>query len=335
MRETVAGRAATLARQAQHFFWDRPRLEMPLADQVKFSPLLAQMVVIRRCNLRCGYCSEYDRTSEPVPLPVLCAQVEALRRLGTLAIEFTGGEPLLHPQLPEAIACATKAGFPARMLISNVTLMTPARVEALNDAGLTNLQVSVDGVKPNKCTVKVLDYLRPKLDLLARSARFEILLSAVVGASSPEEVAQVVAYANERGFTPRVLLIHGEQGQLELDRATAACYERVVELLGSRYREGNRYREALLHGRPAPFKCRAGSRYLYVDELGMVRYCSQFAGPNLGPLRDYRPADLRRHFYAHKACNQFCTVGCVRTSSKLDEWRAYGEAPPTGPGPVG
>jgi MoaA/NifB/PqqE/SkfB family radical SAM enzyme len=329
MRDTLAGRAVELARQARHFFWDRPRLEMPLADQVRFSPLLAQMVVIRRCNLKCGYCSEFDRTSAPVPTATLLAQLDHLHRLGALSVELTGGEPLLHPDLARVVAHATRSGFPARMLISNVIRMTRERIEALNDAGLTNLQVSVDGVKPNRCTVKVLDTLRPKLDLLARHARFEVMLSAVVGAAPPEEAAEVVAYAKARGFTPRVLLIHGSGGQLELDLEAAASYRRVVTLLGRRYREGNRYRELLMQGRPAPFKCRAGARYLYVDELGRVRYCSQFAGPDLGPLRDFTPADLRRHFYTPKTCNLFCTVGCVRTSSKLDEWRpAEG---PTGP----
>ena len=37
-------------------------------SRFRYSPFLAQMVVIRRCNLSCGYCSEFDKTSDPVPV---------------------------------------------------------------------------------------------------------------------------------------------------------------------------------------------------------------------------------------------------------------------------
>src|SRR5207237_5985141 len=39
--------------------------------RLRYSPFLTQMVVIRRCNLSCGYCSEYDKSSDPVPVQVL------------------------------------------------------------------------------------------------------------------------------------------------------------------------------------------------------------------------------------------------------------------------
>jgi hypothetical protein len=71
----------------------------------------------------------------------------------------------------------------------------------------------------------------------------------------------------------------------------------------------------------ADFKCRAGSRYLYIDEFGMVHWCSQQRGVFQKPLAEYTFADLREQFDTKKDCAPTCTVGCVRSASRWDEWR--------------
>ena len=60
-------------------------------------PLLAQIVPIRRCNIDCAYCNEYDKVSPPVPAEVMTARIDRLAELRTEAVSFTGGEPMLHP----------------------------------------------------------------------------------------------------------------------------------------------------------------------------------------------------------------------------------------------
>ncbi len=44
-------------------------------EWLRFGPFLAQLVVTRRCNLTCGYCNEFDRTSEPVPFDALAERL--------------------------------------------------------------------------------------------------------------------------------------------------------------------------------------------------------------------------------------------------------------------
>ena len=68
------------------------------------APIEAQLIVTRRCNLSCGYCSEYDKISEMIPLDVLKRRIDALHRLGVVNIALLGGEPLMHPDLPEIVA---------------------------------------------------------------------------------------------------------------------------------------------------------------------------------------------------------------------------------------
>jgi MoaA/NifB/PqqE/SkfB family radical SAM enzyme len=295
---------------------------MWLPHRLLFAPFLAQLVVTRRCNLACGYCNEFDTTSPPVPAPLLRARIDHLKKLGTFSLELTGGEPLLHPRISELVAYARARGFYKVMMISNAYLLGAREVERLNHAGLMELQVSVDGVRPNGTTVKVLKPLLPKLETLARLARFRVVVSAVLGACPPHEALEVVKTARALGFRSRVLVLHDAGGQMQLDPAEQATLAQLRRQLGAELGEAHEYRERILKRGAAPFKCRAGSRYLYVDEHGDVTWCSQTRELFRKPLLDYRPADLRDQFYAGKPCSDSCTLGCVRTQSAYDEWRA-------------
>ena len=294
---------------------------MWLGKRLLYSPFLAQLVVTRRCNLACGYCSEFDDSSAPVPTAALRARIDRLKELGTFSLELTGGEPMLHPDIFELVAYARRRDFYKVMMISNAYLLNEAKVRRLNEAGLMELQVSVDGVTPNDVTVKVLKPLLPKLKMLARVARFKVVLSAVLGACPPAEALRVVQTARQLGFRPRVLVLHDAHGQMQLGPDERAALAQIRRELGQQFREARDYRERILSHGNAPFKCRAGSRYLYVDELGDVAWCSQTRGRFRKPLLEYSSADLREQFYTSKACAVACTLGCVRTQSAYDEWR--------------
>ena len=72
----------------------------------KSHPILAQIIPIRRCNLACTYCNEYDKDSPPVPTETMLRRIDKLGELGTSIITFSGGEPTLHPDLDALIARA-------------------------------------------------------------------------------------------------------------------------------------------------------------------------------------------------------------------------------------
>src|ERR1700687_5529122 len=173
-------------------------------DWLKYGPFLAQLVVTRRCNLSCGYCTEYDKTSDPIPFDVLQRRMAKLRDLRTWALSLMGGEPTMHPDLLRIIGEMRRLGFKRRMMTTNATLLTQAIIEGLNREGLTDMSVSVDGVKPNSVTVKVLDTLRKRLEFLSKHAKFEVTLSGVIGSSAHDEVLEVIQYAQGHGFKPRL-----------------------------------------------------------------------------------------------------------------------------------
>ena len=68
--------------------WDSPR-----------RPILVHIIPVRRCNLSCTYCNEYDDFSKPVPTAEMVRRIDLLAALGSLSVHLSGGEPLLHPDL--------------------------------------------------------------------------------------------------------------------------------------------------------------------------------------------------------------------------------------------
>src|SRR5579875_2887037 len=79
-------------------------------------PVMAQIVPMRRCNLSCAYCNEYDEVSKPVALDEMHRRIDDLGRLGTSIITISGGEPLLHPELDDIIRRIRKVGALAGMI---------------------------------------------------------------------------------------------------------------------------------------------------------------------------------------------------------------------------
>jgi len=291
-------------------------------SRLGYSPFLAQLVIIRRCNLSCGYCSEYDKVSDPIPVQVLEERLRKLKNLGTFGISLTGGEPTLHPALPHLIRKCRELSFFRTGMISNGFFLRPSLIEALNQAGLQEMQISIDGVHANDTTQKVLANLKKRLQWLRDHARFRVIVSAVLGACPPQEAEEVVSFTKQIGLIPRVLLLHDNEGQLKLGTEEVKTFEKIVGQLPKTWVDFSSYRKRLVRDGSAPFKCRAGSRYLYVDEYGKVSWCSQTRRVWSKSLMDYTFADLREQFYQYKPCHATCTLGCARSASQLDNWRA-------------
>jgi MoaA/NifB/PqqE/SkfB family radical SAM enzyme len=292
-----------------------------ILSRLGYSPFLAQVVIIRRCNLSCDYCSEYDKSSDPVPAHVLEERFVRLKELGTFGISLTGGEPTLHPELPRLVRKCRDLGFFRVGMISNAFLLRRELIQALNEAGLQEMQISIDGVHGNEITQKVLDNLKKRLESIRQHARFQVIVSAVIGACPPQEAEEVIDFAKSLGFAARILLVHDRHGQLSLNPEEVKTFESIVAKLPRSWREFSSYRKRLIRDGVAPFKCRAGSRYLYVDEFGDVHWCSQTRTVWSKPLMNYSVTDLREQFYSYKSCHATCTLGCVRSASQFDNWR--------------
>ncbi len=99
-------------------------------------------------------------------------------------------------------------------------------------------------------------------------------------------------------------------------------YRRMKSFEKKNYSRFNHFQEAIADGKPNTWRCRAGSRYLYICENGLVHYCSQQRGYPATPLENYTIDDIRREFVTEKGCAPHCTVSCVHQISYIDHWRA-------------
>jgi MoaA/NifB/PqqE/SkfB family radical SAM enzyme len=296
------------------------------ALQSRRHPILAQIIPVRRCNLACAYCNEYDKVSSPVPTTEMVRRIDLLAALGTEIITFSGGEPLLHPDL-DALIRRIRGHRRIATLITNGYLLSPERIRQLNRAGLEHLQISIDNVQPDEVSKKSLKVLDKKLEWLAEYAAFEVNINSVVGSGvkHPDDALTITRRALELGFETTVGTIHDHNGQLlPLPDADKAVYEQIQ---GERkqgfwaFAYDNLFQKNLALGQPNEWHCGAGSRYLYICEDGLVHYCSQQQGYPAIPLDKYTAEDLEREYGMKKPCAPYCTVSCVHRVAMIDMLR--------------
>jgi MoaA/NifB/PqqE/SkfB family radical SAM enzyme len=296
-------------------------------------PIDCHLIPIRRCNLACKYCNEYDDSSKPISVEVMKQRVDLLAKLGVSIITISGGEPLLHPELESIIAHIRRRGVIAG-LITNGYLLVADRIRRLNQAGLDHLQISIDNVRPDDVSKKSLKVLDKKLQLLVQHAEFHVNINSVLGSGvkTPQDAVIIARRAVELGFSSTVGIIHDGSGQLKpLNAEERAVYEQMKAMRKSSFARFTGFQDNIALGKVNDWKCRAGARYLYICEDGLVHYCSQQRGYPAVPLDRYTKADIRREFVTEKTCAPSCTVSCVHMVSTVDFWRGKQTIKPAEP----
>lgn len=120
-----------------------------------FSPVHLTLEVTHRCNLRCLMCDLFGREEEIDSirsrredegrgfslglLEKLCSSFRLIKPV----LSFSGGEPLMHPEIVEMVSLAKSRGFTCTMT-TNGTLLE-RKAPALVETGLDSLVISIDG----------------------------------------------------------------------------------------------------------------------------------------------------------------------------------------------
>ncbi|GEO26989.1 cyclic pyranopterin monophosphate synthase [Alicyclobacillus acidoterrestris] len=126
----------------------RDALSRPLKD--------LRISLTDRCNFRCKYCmpkevfgKDYSYLSEEEILTIdeIVRVTRILSEIGVHKVRLTGGEPLLRRELPEIIhALASLPGIDDIAVTSNGSMLTLKRAQALKDAGLRRITISLDAL---------------------------------------------------------------------------------------------------------------------------------------------------------------------------------------------
>lgn len=97
--------------------------------RLRKKPVLCNYYVTYRCNASCGFCDIWEKPSPYVTLENVKQNLDDLKKLGVKVIDFTGGEPLLHRELPQFLEYAKKLKFITT--VTTNTLLYPKFAEKL------------------------------------------------------------------------------------------------------------------------------------------------------------------------------------------------------------
>ncbi len=156
-------------------------------------PILCNYYLTYRCNAECSFCDIWQQPSGLAKLPDIESNLKALKRLNVRFVDFTGGEPLLHPNLPEILHLAKSMGFITS--VTTNTLLYPKRAEELAKK-IDLLHFSLDSIHPEKhneirgvpCFDKLLESIR-----IARSLKEYPDILFTVQADNYREIPEVFA----------------------------------------------------------------------------------------------------------------------------------------------
>ena len=308
--------------------WNRTYREtrmVALALKSANHPVFAHVVVTRRCNLACTYCSEFDTFSKPVPTDEMLHRIDLLAKLGCTAVTLTGGETLLHPDLEKIIARIRQHGMVA-VMITNGYLLSVDRIQSLNRAGIDRLQISIDNVNPDDVSKKSLKVLDQKLRWLSEYAEFAVHIHSVVGAGTtkPEDALAISRRATELGLGSSAGIVHDPTGKMQqIDEKSKQVLDEIESCSKPlfSFARHNPWRRNLIEGRPNEWHCPAGGRHLYICENGLVHYCMAQRGYPAIPLEKYTQADIDRERKTPKSCAPYCTIFCIHRVALVDRIR--------------
>jgi len=186
---------------------EKDQMRQAVLNARAYQPLYVKIKVNYGCNLKCEMCKHWRETREvPVPMGRFKEVISELAELGCQKIHFSGGEPMLRPQLPDLIEHATGLGIRVT-LTTNGTLIDKVKAKRLIEAGLRGVNVSIDspirkmhekirGVEGSfKLTTRAVSLFRK----YAHKGKLTVRINTVVGRSNYETLASLPELAHQLG----------------------------------------------------------------------------------------------------------------------------------------
>jgi MoaA/NifB/PqqE/SkfB family radical SAM enzyme len=281
-------------------------------------PVWGQLNITWLCNLACVYCNQYDNTRGHVAFDVLAQRIDHAAELGCLDLHLLGGEPLLHPD----VVRLTRRIRERRMttgVTTNGFLLTQPTLEALIDAGLGRLQISIDAARPTAGIPKTLKTLSRKIQMAAAHS-VRTYVNAVLCSQTLDQVEEIATFCFDHGVSVSFSVVH-DRGRLRMTDADVLL--RKLDWLDAQRRAGkpvhttswlSHYYRRALQGRPFDWVCQAGAKCFYVDADGTYHFCYDVSSGR--QFLTIRREDLAG-FRTRKGCESNCGVDCMVQTSMV------------------
>jgi cyclic pyranopterin phosphate synthase len=221
-------------------------------------PRSVRLSLTDRCDLACIYCRPNKQDGyldEQLDLDAWKTMVSGLVSAGVRRVRLTGGEPLLHPGIVDAVRFLGTLGLDDLALTTNATRLAKL-APALREAGLRRINLSLDTLDPARFKRMTrggkLDVVLRGVDAALAAGFDEIKLNAViVRGENDDELEALVRWSWERGIVPRLLEVMaiGEGAKLK-DRVVSAAEMRA------------RIAHLVLAGAPVGERDRGPAKYL-------------------------------------------------------------------------
>ena len=277
-------------------------------------PVLVNFEVTMRCNARCPFC-DYWKTSPEMKTRELASFVDAARAFDPMMVTFTGGEPLLRPDLEDLVAGVDRAiRYKWMTLLTHGAMLTLERARALWAAGIGQFGISLDYRDERHDRARGIPGLTAKILANAERIRAEgmtVRFNTVIKDDNLDEIMPLVraAAAMRVGVNLSVYtdFKNGNSAHLLGPAHLARLDALVRELLAfKRARRGiisnsDHYLTQIprwVRGELTE-PCQSGQDTVHIDPYGGIRRCPDFPSDGHWSAYDgYAPIRCDRCFYA-------------------------------------
>ena len=288
----------------------------------ELQPLIAYLFSEWKCNLDCHYCNEFNNSIPHPALADLKKWMDHIRQLGVMRLGLQGGEPLKHPEIVEIVRYAKSIGFCKVSMSTNGFLLNRQLLAYLQEAGLDDLQISVDRMNPIASTRKAMKSIVHKLDWF-KDSKVRLNVSGVLFKETLDEMAQVIDTCLDLGVPVRARVIHDDlvHKRALRDGSETEPLLRSLEQQEKLKRSGQKirsswnlltYQKKMLRQEPIEWTCIAGYKYFFVSSTGKFWLCSQVRTER--HILEITREDLLG-YNRKKNCQAGCGVYCTAEAS--------------------
>ena len=283
--------------------------------KVRRRPVLVHFEVTLRCNARCSFC-DYWKTDPSEKARELASYADAARFFNPMLVTFTGGEPTLRRDLEElvrAVSAAVRLKYVT--LITHGAMLTPERGQALWDAGINQLNISLDYLDGRHDVARGIPGLTERIfaavDGLRARGIDNIRFNTVIKDDNLDQVLPIVRAAEEIGCGVNLSVYtdskNGNAAHLIGDAQFAEIDALVAEILAFKRRRRGVVTNSDYYVEQIPRyvrgemtePCRSGISTIHVDPAGFVRRCPDFPVDfHWKDFRKYEPVNCNACYYA-------------------------------------